>query len=284
MKHIHRVAIGLLFLSLLVTVPWERVLASNAAMSTLARCLMPIGWISYPDRPHPPATTQPLPETACLSAAHRLAAQGNDRVQARIALLDGDLAAGQGEWLTAIEHYRNAAELIDYPVPGIWSTVVGIYMWKLEDYQTALVIALQALEFSPKDQDLRVSAGMLYLYYVPPYGDYTRALAVMQPDLGFTEPYYYNIAAGSYMTLGEFDNGLRMAQESVSKARAMNDNDLNLATGLYLLGLMQRCTGQSELGIANLHEAQGLSSQDENIKAALGEDVTSLCKSYGKAR
>lgn len=255
--------------------------ATNRAMAQLNHCLLPIGWISYPDRARSVSPDQPVPPSACLEAA-RHESGASRSVLSRLELIAGDIAASRDLWQDAIMHYRNAAELIDHPAPGIWSAVVGIYMGKLKDYETALTIALQALRSSPEDQALRMSAGMLYLYYVPPYSNYAQAIAVMRPELGFTEPHFYNIAAGSYLALGELDNGLRMAQESVRLSRARND--INLATGLYLLGLMQRCTGQSELGIANLREAQGLSPQDENIKAALSEDVTSLCKSYGKSR
>lgn len=275
----HRITVGLLLFGLLVTVPWECVSASNAAMSTLARCLMPIGWVSYSDRAWSANANQLAPSAICLEQVRDEAGESR-RVLTRLELIAGDIATSQDRWQDAIANYETASRLIKRPVPGIWSAVVGIYMWKLKDYQTALDITLQALEFSPTDQDLRVSAGLLYLYYVPPYSAYARAMAVMQPELGFTEPYYYNIAAGSYLALGEFNNGLRMAQESVSKARAMNDNDINLATGLYLLGLMQRCTGQPELGIANLREAQMLSPQDENVKSALVKDTVSLCKPY----
>ncbi len=274
-NRMRRAAIGLLLLSLLVTVPWERVFASSAAMSILVRCLMPIGWVSYPDRPNPPATAQPLPEAACLSAAHRLAAQGDDRVQARMALLDGDMADGQGEWLTAIEHYRHAAALLNYATPDLWSTVSVIYMLNLKDPTSALTVTLQALRQSPGHEELRTRAAELYLFYLPPYGDAVSALEAMQPELGFTHPYPYSLAAGAYLQVGKTQEGLQMAEKAVQFGRAYGGADL--ASALYILGVLHRCTDQNEAGLANLREAQALAPDAGYIQAALGAEIRSLC-------
>jgi len=273
--------IGLLLFGLLVTVPWQQVFASNVAMISLVHCLVPIGWISDPERASNHTPQQSIPPVDCLDQ-NRQGSRNSQHLSQRLKLIAGDIAVHDEQWQVAITQYRAAAEIADHPVPGIWSAIVSIYMGKLKDYKTALTVALQAIRVSPRDQDLRVSAAMLYLYYIPPYSRYRESISVMRPELGFTHPYYYSIAAGAYFALGQMDDGLLMAQEAVRLSRATNDP--NLTTGLYLLGFMQRCTGQPELGIANLHEAQGLSPQDKNIQIALSEDVTDLCKSYGKVK
>ena len=121
-----------------------------------------------------------------------------------------------------------------------------------------------------------MDAAILYLFYIPPYGRYQEAIAVMRPELGLVYPHYYNIAAGAYLGLGQLDNGMRMARESVRLGRI--GNDPSLPTGLYLLGLMQRCAGQPVVGFANLREARGLSPENDQIKAALADDVSGLCR------
>jgi len=236
---------------------------------------MPIGWVSFPDHPNLPATAQPLPEAACLNAAHQLATRADTRVQARMALLDGDLAAGQGEWLIAIAHYRQAAALLNDSTPDIWGTVSAIYMLNLKDPTSALSVTLQALQQSPRDQGLRTRAAELYLFYLPPYGDAVSALNAMQPELGFTHPYPYSLAAGAYLQVGKLQEGLQMAEMAVKLGRAYGGS--NLANALYILGILQRCADQHETGIANLREAQTLVPDAVYIQVALGDDFRSLC-------
>jgi tetratricopeptide (TPR) repeat protein len=246
----------------------------NHAMVQLAKCVVPIRWISCPDRAWSHTPNQLVPAAEVMERVRQTSGRCH-RVLRRLELIAGDIAETNGQWAAAIARYRAAAALADIPAPGIWSAVVRIYMWKLKDYKAALTVAIQAVRDSPEDQDLRVNAAMLYLYYIPPYSGYREALAVMRPELGFTHPYYYNIAAGAYLGSGQLNEGMRMAQEAVRLSRATNDP--NLATGLYLLGLMQRCTGQAGPGTENLREARALSPEDDRIRVALGVDISGLC-------
>lgn len=274
-KHIWKLTISLLLFGVLIITPWQRVFASNVAMIALVGCLVPIKWVLYPDRPNPPAATQPLPDVECISEAHQLSVQGDDRVQARMALLDGDLARRQGEWLPAIEHYRYAATLLDSPMPDLWFTVSAIYMLNLKDSRSALTVTLQALQQSPRHQGLRVHAAELYLFYLPPYGDAVKALEVIQPERGFDHPYPYVLAANAYLQIGKLQQGLQMAEKAVQLGRTYGGADL--ANALYTLGVLQRCTDQQEVGITTLREAQVLVPDTGSIQTALGEGFRSLC-------
>jgi hypothetical protein len=173
-------------------------------------------------------------------------------------------------------HYSRAKALIGRTAPGISLDIVKTRMSHQKDYPAALAAALDGLRESPEDHDLRVTAAILYLYYVPPYSRYHEALSVMRPELGFRHPYYYNIAAGSYLALGDFARGLPLAREAERLGRAVHDPSLVMS--LYLLGLMQRCSGLAEAGRENLLEARALSPHDTQVAAALADDVSGLCQ------
>jgi hypothetical protein len=243
-------------------------------MVGLSRCLVPDGWVSDLDRVRRPLASAKLPESRCLDRA-RAYRQSSQSLSARLDLLDGDIAARRDQWAMAILHYRAAIEGAPIPRPGIWNDIVAIDAWKLKDYEAARIAALEGLRDSPGDQDLRMSAAMMYLYYIPPYSRYREAIEVMRPELGFRYPYYYNIAAGTYLGLGEWSNGLRMAQEGVRLARATKDP--NLATGLYLTGVLQRCAGENEAGVRTLREAASISPDDKVIQAGLAENIRNIC-------
>ena len=273
MEQKSRAVIALFVFCLLVTLPWERAIASNLAMNAIARCLVPVKWSSYHDHPSSLANNQLLPQAVCLNAARQMLAQGEHRVQARMAMLDGDLAAAVGKWLPAIEHYHKAATLLNYDMPDLWNTVSGIMMLKLKDPSGALTVTLQALQQSPSHQGLRTRAAELFLFYVPPYSDAVRALAAMQPKLGFTHPYPYTLAAGAYLHTGKTREGLQMAEQAVRLGRAYGA--VELANALKILGIIQRCTGQYEAGLANLRDAQTLVPGAVDIQAALDIDIQS---------
>jgi len=248
--------------------------STNRAMIHLSKCLWRVGWVSDPDRARSFVSQQVPPSSYCLDRVKRLSGTSR-RLTRRLEVIAGDIAAARGQWNQALDHYTTAVRLIPSPAPGISAAIVSIYMWQLKDYSTALDIALQALSSSPDDETLRLCAGLLYLYYVPPFNNYARALRAMRPELGFSSSYPYNVAAGAYLAIDELDNGLTMAQHGVRLSR--NRADANLATGLYQLGLIQRCLGHTEQGMANLREALTLSPNDVNIQTAFGDDFRRLC-------
>ena len=259
---------------LMFSVHLDRVLAENRAFVLLNRCLVPTSWTSDLTRARHPDPARVPPAAACLQGV-RQAGGVPPRLAARLQQLDGDIAFRDGRWRDAVVSYERAKPLIGRPSPGISLDIVNTLQAKEKDYPAALNAALEGLRETPEDHDLRVAAATLYLFYVPPYGRYREALSVMRPELGFTHPYFYNIAAGAYLGVGDFEKGLPLAAEGVRLARPTRDP--SLPTSLYLLGLMQRCTGQSDTGRANLLEALALSSSNDQIRAALASDISALC-------
>lgn len=254
---------------------FERAWCRNRGMIQLTNCLISSGWISDLDRIRRPRSGASPPDSACLRTLHDQADSPRG-ISTRLELIDGDVAVKNEDWSGAVAHYRSAIKLADRPAPGIWNDIVGIEAWKLKDYRAAQAASLEGLKRSPENQNLRVDAAIMYLYYIPPYNRYREALEVMRPELGFSHPYHYNIAAGAYSGLGQLNAGLRMAKEAVRLARATHDRT-NLVTGLYLEGVLQRCSGDTDAGFANLREALSLSPHDERIRAAFAEDIAGIC-------
>ena len=249
--------------------------ANNLASIELNRCLVPVSWTSDLNGSRHPQRGHTAPSELCLAPV-RQEKGASGSLRARLQLIDAEVAIRDGRWRDAIAHYGEARALLGHPAPGISLDIVNTLMGKQKDYPAALAAALEGLRESPEDHDLRVTAAMLYLYYVPPYSKYREALSVMRPELGFNHPYYYNIAAGSYLGLGDFEKGLPLAREAERQARAMRDP--NLATSLYLLGVMQRCTGLPDAGRRDLAEALAISPDNKQIAEALAKDTFALCK------
>src|SRR5262245_50462114 len=252
----------------------QEAFATNRAFVAFSRCVVPLQWTSDLSRFYHPELRQAAPAEECLQRVRTLSA--SPRLLARVDLAMGDIAARGRRLEDALNRYRSAQARLANAEPGIALDVVKLLMTG-KDYQRALDAALEALTALPGDHDLRVTAGILYLFYVPPYGRYAEAIAVMRPDLGFSHPYYYNIAAGSYLGLGEFVKGVSLAAEAVRRGRELRDP--SLPTSLYLLGVLQRCSGAPRAGEASLREAIALAPAHAEARAALGDDTPSVCGS-----
>lgn len=87
-----------------------------------------------------------------------------------------------------------------------------------------------------------------------------------------------NIVAGAYFGLGDFAEGAQIATESVRMARATHD--ANLVNSLFTLGLAKRCL-RDPSAVRTLEEALALSPHDPRIMAALGDNISGLCRTQG---
>jgi tetratricopeptide (TPR) repeat protein len=103
----------------------------------------------------------------------------------------------------------------------------------------------------------------------------------MRPELGFSHPYYYNIAAGCYLALGRSRQGLQMADEAVRLARRAKDP--NLPAALYLEGMLLRCSGRDDAGIPALQESMALAPTAQT-RVALHANASTICASVSANR
>lgn len=258
----------------------DALLRENSSMIQLSKCIVPARWVVDLRRIGRPSASSTPPNGYCLRAL-RAREGAARRFRARLELIDGDIAAQQGEWTAALSHYRSAIGYSDVSVAGLWNDVAAAEAWKIKDYPAALAASLDGLKSSPDDEGLRTKAAMMYLYYVPPYSRYGEAIKVMRPGLGFSHPYYYNIAASCYLALGQNREGLQMAEEAVRLARPAKDPSLPAA--LYLQGVLLRCSGRDNAGIAALEESMALAPADQT-RTALSAGAAAVCASASANR
>jgi tetratricopeptide (TPR) repeat protein len=258
----------------------DPMLHENGSMIQLSKCVVPARWVVDLRRAGRPTALSTPPDGRCLRALRARAGLAR-RLRARLELIDADVAAQQGEWTTAVVHYRSAIEYSDVSVAGLWNDIAAAEAWKIKDYPAALAASLDGLKSSPADEGLRTKAAMMYLYYVQPYSRYREAVKVMRPELGFSQPYYYNIAASCYLALGQSRQGLQMADEAVRLARAVKDP--NLPAALYLKGVLLRCSGRDNAGIAALRESMAQAPSDQT-RIALQADAAVICASVSANR
>ena len=252
----------------------------NSGMIQLSKCVVPTRWVVDLKRAGRPSAFATHPDGHCLRACRARPGLPR-RFRARLELIDGDIAAQQGEWTTAVSHYRRAIDYSDVSVAGLWNDVAAAEAWKIKDYPAAMAASLEGLKSDPYDEGLRTKAAMMYLYYLPPYSRYREAVKVMRPELGFSHPYYYNIAAGCYLALGRSRQGLQMADEAVRLARLAKDP--NLPAALYLKGVLLRCSGRDNAGIAALRESMALAPTDQT-RIALHTNAAAMCASVSANR
>ncbi len=252
----------------------------NSGMIQLSKCIVAARWVVDLRRARRPSASSTPPDGHCLRA-FRARPGLPRRFRARLELIDGDVAAQQGEWTTAVLHYRRAIEYSDVSVSGLWNDVAAAEAWKIKDYPAAMAASLEGLKSDPYDEGLRTKAAMMYLYYLQPYSRYREAVRVMRPELGFSHPYYYNIAASCYLALGRNRQGLQMADEAVRLARPTKDT--NLPAALYLEGVLLRCSGRDNAGIAALRESMALAPTDQT-NIALHANAAAMCASVSANR
>ena len=260
-------------------------------MLKLTRCLMPTGWTSYPDRPWLGAQNGAImPEAACLDNVQRMVNQaywtsGQSKpakyLNARLQLIQGDMAFAQQSWQNAVSSYEKSADLLnDVPTPHIWAHIAAIYMLYENNPDEALRVTLHALEHSPESAELRIRASEIYLFHSQPPRP-SQAIEVLRPLVGrYGNSYAYGLMAVAYLNLGQFDDGIDVAQQAIDLARHEGHDDL--ANALRLLGSIQRCAGQDKVGKDNLRQALLLAPDMGTAKTALNISTTDLCRLQGQ--
>lgn len=252
----------------------------NTAMVMLAKCLVPISWTSYAERPGGGRSRRgAVPDGHCLSAAERLN-PANTELAARVEIIRGDRARQRGDAFDAIAHYRAAIASLGKPAPEISAVIAYEYQYDLHRPDIAANVLIKALAASPGAESLRTRAAELFLFHIKP-SDPRRAVELMQPQVDdFHSAYAYYLAATAYSSLRRYQQSAIFAKKAIALAKSEKNRRV-LRDAVYVLGIAQRCGGDEAGGLRTLATAQVLDPTAHDAATAMSSDRRTLCGENG---